>query len=270
MTDLLNSDMNAGGSQLVTFEARVNPNGALPCPTDAWGELTGSTIKPGHLGYGQVGTNGCPSSSDVQPPLDAAAYARSYRYKDWAFYGQDSFRLTPRLTLNYGLRWEHFGVQHNNNQNLDSNFYFGSGANLEEQVRNGGVQLTQKSSVGQFWKPSWGTLGPRLGFAYDVFGDGKTSLRGGFGISYERNFGNVTFNASFNPPASAVISAKCPTANPGCTTLVTNNDAGPFGVAGPPSACRRSRFVCRIQTLKQLRRSSGAWRYSGRLLAIRS
>ncbi len=183
--------------------------------------------------YGQAGTNGCPSSSVVQPPLANAAYARSYRYKDWAFYGQDSFRVTPRLTLNYGLRWEHFGVQHNNNQNLDSNFYFGSGANLEEQVRNGGVQLTQKSSVGQFWKPSWGTLGPRLGFAYDVFGDGKTSLRGGFGISYERNFGNVTFNASFNPPASAVISAKCPKENINCTYIVTNNDAGPFGVAGP-------------------------------------
>ena len=31
------------------------------------------------------------------------------------------------------------------------------------------------------------------------------SIRGGYGISYERNFGNVTFNASFNPPASAVV-----------------------------------------------------------------
>jgi hypothetical protein len=234
MEDLLNSNGNLSGlSQLVTFEARVNPNGALPCPVDQWNELEGSTIAPGHLGYGQAGTNACPASSVVQPPLSAAAYARSYRYKDWAIYGQDSFRLTPRLTLNYGLRWEHFGVQHNNHQNLDSNFYFGPGANLEAQVRSGGVQLTNQSSVGQFWKPSWGTLGPRVGFAYDVFGDGKTSLRGGFGISYERNFGNVTFNASFNPPASAVVSVKCPTGNTGCTTYVTNDNTGPFGVAGP-------------------------------------
>ena len=59
--------------------------------------------------------------------------------------------------------------------------------------------------MGQFWKPTWGTFAPRVGFAYDVFGNGHDSLRGGYGISYERNFGNVTFNASFNPPASAVV-----------------------------------------------------------------
>ncbi|HTR24839.1 MAG TPA: TonB-dependent receptor [Terriglobales bacterium] len=233
MADLLNTAQNPGGSQLTHFDSRVNPQGALPCPVDAWGELEGSTIAPGALHYGEAGTNTCPSSSVVQPPLPAAAYARSYRYKDWAIYGQDSFRLTPRLTLNYGLRWEHFGVQHNNNQSLDSNFYFGPGSNFEEQVRNGGVQLTQQSSTGQFWQNQWGTLGPRVGFAYDVFGDGKTSLRGGFGISYERNFGNVTFNASFNPPASAVVAASCPAENNQCPTLVTNNNAGPFGVSGP-------------------------------------
>lgn len=233
MSDLLNTAGNPGGSQLVTFEARVNPQGAFPCPFNIWGEFVGSTVAPGQPGYGTPGTNSCPSSSVVQPPLPPAAYARSYRYKDWAIYGQDSFRVTPRLTLNYGLRWEHFGVQHNNHQNIDSNFYFGSGANLLEQVRNGNAQITTQSSVGQFWKPSWGTFAPRVGFAWDIFGDGKTSLRGGFGMSYERNFGNVTFNASFNPPASAVISAKCAAGDPTCSYLVTNNDEGPFGVAGP-------------------------------------
>src|ERR1700690_1734496 len=140
MEDFINSSGNSGGSQLVTFEARVNPNGALPCPVDAWNELEGTTIAPGHLGYGQAATNTCPASSAVQPPLNAATYARSYRYKDWAMYGQDSFRMTPRLTLNYGLRYENYGVQHNNHQNLDSNFYFGSGSSLEDQIRNGGVQ----------------------------------------------------------------------------------------------------------------------------------
>lgn len=217
LDDLTNVAGNAGGSQLIAFDARVNPQGQLPCRTDIYGNL--------------IETPACA----VTPPLSSANYARSYRYKDWALYAQDSFRITPRLTINYGLRYEHYGVQHNSDPSLDSNFYFGSGAGIEEQVRNGGVFIANKSPVGGFWKPRWGTFAPRVGFAYDVFGDGKTSLRGGFGISYERNFGNVTYNASFNPPASAVLSSVCAASSPGCTTLVTNNNLGPLGLPGPTS-----------------------------------
>jgi hypothetical protein len=216
MANLVNSAGNPGGSPLVDFEARVNP-GVLPCHKDIFGNL--------------IQTPACA----VTPPLTSANYARSYRYKDWALYAQDSFRATPRLTLNYGLRYEHYGVQHNNHQNLDSNFYFGAGSSFEQRVRNGQVLNTVNSPVGQFWTPNWGTVGPRVGFAYDIFGNGKTSLRGGFGISYERNFGNVTYNASFNPPASAVLQDTCPASSATCTAVVTNSDLGPLGLPGPPS-----------------------------------
>jgi Carboxypeptidase regulatory-like domain/TonB dependent receptor len=229
MNDLLNVAGNPGGSQLAGssgFSARVNPNGAVPCPLNVWGEFIGTTAS---------GANACPANSVVTPPLQSAVYGRSYRYKDWALYAQDSFRITPRLTLNYGFRYEHYGVQHNNDPSLDSNFYFGSGSTLEEQTANGSVQIADKSSIGQFWAPSWGTAAPRVGFAWDIFGDGKSSLRGGFGISYERNFGNVTYNASFNPPASAVLEQTCPPSDKGCTVLVTNNNLGPLGLPGPPS-----------------------------------
>jgi outer membrane receptor protein involved in Fe transport len=216
MMDLVNSAGNPGGSQLVAFDARVNPQGQLPCYLDIYGNAIN------------------PSSCQVTPPLVSATYGRSYRYNDWAFYGQDDYKVTPRLTLNLGLRYEHYGVQHNNNAALDSNFYFGAGSGIEAQVRAGTVQIADKSSVGQFWKPRWGTFAPRVGFAYDLLGNSKTSLRGGAGISYERNFGNVTYNASFNPPASAVLSSTCSPEDPTCTTaLVTNNDLGPLGVAGP-------------------------------------
>ncbi|MGC2329870.1 MAG: TonB-dependent receptor [Candidatus Acidiferrales bacterium] len=227
LSSLVNAggDMNAGvfASPTLQFQARVNAEGALPCATDAYGN--------------EITTPAC----TVTPPLPAASPARSYRYNDWAIYGGDSFRLTRRLTLNYGLRWEHYGVQHNNHTDLDSNFYPGAGS-YPENVADGGVSLTSQSSIGEFWKPRWGTLGPRVGFAYDLFGNGRTALRGGFGISYERNFGNVTYNASFNPPASAVVSANC-SANSitgaigtNCLNFVTNNDLGPLGQPGPPTA----------------------------------
>jgi hypothetical protein len=214
---LANTAGNANGSQLIAFQTRVNPQGKLPCSVDIYGNLQPS------------------SSCAIVPPLQSANYARSYRYKDWATYAQDSFHVLPRLTLNFGLRYEHYGVQHNNKPQLDSNFYFGPGSALEEQTRTGSVQIANQSSIGQFWAPRWGTLAPRIGFAYDLFGNGTTSIRGGYGISYERNFGNVTYNASFNPPASAVLSSVCSPADPNCGTLVTNNDLGPLSLPGPAS-----------------------------------
>lgn len=225
MDDLVNADGNPGGSQLTTFSARVNPQGQLPC-----------VANPGYWTSNSQSDLITNAACEVTPPLTAASYGRSYRYNDWAIYAQDSFRVSAKLTLNYGLRWEHYGVQHNNNQNLDSNFYYGSGSSIEEQIRNGNVQIANKSSVHGFWKPRWGTLAPRVGFAYDLFGDGRTSIRGGAGISYERNFGNVTYNASFNPPASAVLSSVCGAQVATCKTLVTNNDLGPLGVASGTSA----------------------------------
>jgi hypothetical protein len=230
--DLMNVSGNPIGSQLIAFSSRVNPQGKLPC-----------VANPGYWTSNSPSDLNQTSNCMVTPPLTSASYGRSYRYDDWATYAQDSFRLTPRFTFNYGLRYEHYGVQHNNIADLDSNFYYGSGSSVEQQVRNGQVDIADQSPVGGFWKPRWGTFAPRIGFAYDILGDGSTSIRGGYGISYERNFGNVTYNASFNPPASAVVSAVCAPSVTTCTSGVTNNDLGPLGVPGlatplPPSELR--------------------------------
>ena len=169
----------------------------------------------------------------VSLPVGPPDFTRSNRYNEWAAYVNDSFRLRPGLVLNLGVRYEYYGVQHNKNPELDSNFYFGSGATLQERIRNGSVQIASSSPVGDLWKPDKNNFAPRLGFAWDIFGDGKTSLRGGYGLAYERNFGNVTFNVIQNPPSYAVLSLFN---NVDVTNLqVTTNNAGPLAGTTPPT-----------------------------------
>ncbi|HET8922187.1 MAG TPA: TonB-dependent receptor [Candidatus Acidoferrum sp.] len=239
---------------LAIFQAAIDPQGKFPCPKDNSGAL--------------VVTASC----TITLPATSPSFSRSYRFQDWAAYAEDSWRLNHRLTLNYGVRYEYYGVQHNGDQKLDSNFYFGSGATIYERVRNGSVQIAPQSPVGGMWHPSYGTVGPRLGFAYDVFGDGKTSLRGGYGITYERNFGNVTFNAIQNVPNYASVQI-LGSSNGGITT----SNFGPFGgsngsVPLRPSSLRhinqdirtaQTQFVSLALERQVARRSILALEYSG-------
>jgi len=180
--------------QLTIFQAAVFPQGKFP----------GDTL-----------------TLPVAPP----DFTRSNRYRDLGFYGNDSWRVKPRLTFNLGLRWEYFGVQHNKDPKKDSNFYFGSGSTLQERIRNGKVMLAQDSPVGSLWQKDFNNFAPRVGFALDLFGDGKTSIRGGYGIAYERNFGNVTFNVIQNPPNYAVVSLSVPDVP---SLPITSSNAGPL------------------------------------------
>ena len=58
----------------------------------------------------------------VSYPLGPPNFSRSKRYREGAAYVQDSWKLKRTLTLNLGVRWEYFGVQHNKNAALDSDF----------------------------------------------------------------------------------------------------------------------------------------------------
>ena len=217
------NNRTAGLNNLVTgdlfqFSAAVNPQGALPCVQNPY---TGALTQ----------TPGC----SITLPASQPSFARSNRFKDWAVYAQDSFKATPKLTLNYGLRYEYYGVQHNNNKNLDSNFYYGPGTNYFQTIRNGQVYTTPASPIGGLWNPTYGGVSPRVGFALDIFGTGRTVIRGGFGIAYERNFGNVTFNVIQNPPNYAVVLVN--------NTRITSSNSGPLaGATGnvplPPTTLR--------------------------------
>jgi len=109
-----------------------------------------------------------------------------------AFYLQDSFRLTPRLTLNYGLRWDYFGVVGEKN-NLLYRF----------DPSNGG-SLAQVSGSSGLYDPDRNNFAPRLAFAYDLTGHGKTVVRGGWGLFYDAFsqdifLGHLPWNCVFCP-----------------------------------------------------------------------
>jgi hypothetical protein len=146
----------------------------------------------------------------VDGPFQFPSFVRHYRYNEVAFYGEDAIRITPRFTLTLGMRWEYFGVLHSPDaeRGLDANFVLdavGSPKSLSpsktifEQIRDGRFQR-----VNNLFNQDWNNFGPRVGFAWDVFGNGNTAIRGGYGMFFDKNFGNALFNVIQNPPNYSV------------------------------------------------------------------
>jgi hypothetical protein len=175
----------------------------------------GST--PGSLG--DVGSNGTISNSNgvtqsdsnfqndfpyyselsVNPQTGGAANAyRHYIMKDMNFFFNDSWKFNKRLTLNLGLRWERYGAPTEANNEI-AQFTNLSTATIAD------IANARVTPVTSMWKTPNKDFGPRVGFAYDVFGNGSTSLRGGYGISYDRLFDNIWSNGAWNPPFYALI-----------------------------------------------------------------
>src|SRR5262249_21695976 len=206
---------NLVNGQLRSFTVAVFPQGKFPCHTDP---PTGARIV----------TPEC----TLRTPLTEPNFSRSNRYHEWAAYFNDSWKIRPGFTVNLGLRYEYYGTQHNADQSLDSNFYFGQGSTIFERIKNGQILLAKDSPIGKLWKTDPNNFAPRVGFAWDVFGTGKMSVRGGYGMAYERNFGNVTFNVIQNPPNNATVAITSGVDVPAGTLPITFNNLGPLGGSG--------------------------------------
>jgi hypothetical protein len=103
---------------------------------------------------------------------------------EYSAFVQDDFRLTPRVTFNLGLRWEYQKLPDPVLPNSNTTVIPNDLRTINEATSN----LPDDKN----------NFGPRFGFAVDVFGDGKTSVRGGYGLYYGRLMVAQVYNAMLN------------------------------------------------------------------------
>ncbi len=157
-----------------------------------------------------------------QATITVGQFGRGYRDSAWALFAQDTWRLNRRLTLDYGLRYEYSAPWNEVNNKL-ANFAPGKG-----------IVTPQTSGWNGLYQPDRNNFAPRLGFAYDVTGLGRTVLRGGFGVLYETLLQASTVQQiENNPPFSSSAITNAPTPFSTSTTVASRTLLDLLGAAQP-------------------------------------
>jgi hypothetical protein len=181
----------------VTWQQRTGDNSYVDqgSITEAsWNSLTGNGYADLLMGHASMYTQGTQS-------LQLSFYANEYD-----FFVLDNWKASRRLTLNYGLRADHIGWW--NNTQGDIGVFVPSTYNASASISAyTGVEThnTNPSVPLSGYKPVGFQLAPSAGFAFDLTGSGKTTLRGGVGTNYFRDEGiSAAFKLVQNPPLQMV------------------------------------------------------------------
>lgn len=176
----------------------------------------------------------------------------SFRFIGIEGYVQDSWRVNRKLTLEYGLRWAYLGPTYTYGKFLQNYFDpraydpaqaaqidLRSGLTLGTIVPGQGNPFNGMIEEGKGNLPKggvnhrWNNFGPRFGFAYDPFGDGKTSIRGGGGVFYERIRQNANnFDGLGNPPLTFQPTVFVGNVDQLNTNLIAGGRRSPVGIVG--------------------------------------
>jgi len=147
----------------------------------------------GVLKFGSLGDflTGTVSGGGNESEGDAHRVSHQNNY---GLYFQDNFRLTRRLTVNYGLRWDYFGVIHEQHDRFS----------IFDPMGAGSVVQVGSSGLPGLYPKDFKNFSPRMSFAYDLTGNGKTVVRAGFGLYYDafsQDFflGQAPYNCGFCP-----------------------------------------------------------------------
>ena len=150
--------------------------------------------------------------------------------RTWGLFVEDTWKARKNLTVTLGLRWDDSGNPWSKSSTtVFGNFYLGTGATFQDQVASGYAKATPKalrSAVTDLWSP-------RVGFAWDVKGNGNTVLRGGFGI-YNNWLTQANVQEEFrgSPPGLITPTFTAPASTPTFLTQYFNLGTGgtpPFG-----------------------------------------
>jgi carboxypeptidase family protein len=125
----------------------------------------------------------------------------------------DSWKVSRRLTLNLGLRWSYFPPAYEPDNRfrvfVPSQYDPSKAVTVNaagQVVRGSGNRFNGLVPPEPFWQSSKRNFAPRFSFAYDLFGNGKTALRGGYGMFYSREILGAFILMSGNPPFSELLS----------------------------------------------------------------
>jgi hypothetical protein len=128
-------------------------------------------------------------TSDFQQGIGSPGI--KFHTNEYNFFAQDDFRVSPRFTLNVGLRWEYIQMPSAPLPNQNTTGTVTANTIIPFDSRTVGEATSSLPSDKD-------NFGPRIGFAYDITGDAKNVIRGGFGIYYGRIQNSTIYNALVN------------------------------------------------------------------------